>query len=235
MSPRVATTKIQELPAEDRPREKLAAHGASALSDSELIAILLRTGLPGANAVDVARELLREFKTLGGLARCSVAELARIKGVGPAKAVQLAAAFGLASRLARESLHRQPLDTPATIYELLAPELRALHRESLRLVLLDTRLQHMRTEEIALGSINECVAHPREIFRPALIYSAYAMVLVHNHPSGDPSPSEADRRLTVRLKEAANLLQVRFFDHLIIGNPDNGRQPWFSFREMGLL
>jgi DNA repair protein RadC len=231
----VSSPKIHELPEEDRPREKLASRGAAALSDSELIAILLRTGLPGANAVDVARQLLTEFRSLGGLARCTVAELSRIKGVGPAKAVQLAAAFGLATRLARESLHRQPLNSPAVIYDLLGSELRALHRESLRVVLLDTKLHLLRVEEISLGSVNESIAHPREIFRPALIYSAYSIIVVHNHPSGDPNPSDADRRLTIRLAEAANLLQIRLFDHVIIGTADNGRQPWFSFREAGLL
>jgi DNA repair protein RadC len=226
---------IQELPEEERPREKLANRGAGALSDSELIAIILRTGLVGANAVDVARQLLAEFKSLGGLARCSVAELSRIKGVGPAKAVQLAAAFGLASRLARETLQRVPLDTPASIHDLVAPEMRTLHRESLRVVLLDTRLCLLRVEEISLGTVNESLAHPREVFRPAFIYSAFAIILVHNHPSGDPSPSEADRRLTRRLSEVATLLQIRLYDHIIIGNGDNGRQPWFSFREVGLI
>lgn len=231
----MGTVRIHELPAEERPREKLAAHGAATLSDSELIAILLRTGLPGANAVDVARQLLHRYGSLGTLARCTVEELSKIKGVGPAKAVQLAAAFGLASRLARENLARQALDTPALIYELLAAELRALHRESLRAVLLDTKLRLIRVEEVSLGSLNESIAHPREIFRPALIYSAFAIVVVHNHPSGDPLPSDADRRITVRLSEAAQILQIRFFDHVIIGSGDGGRQPWFSFREAGLL
>ncbi len=231
----VGSPTIHELPAEERPREKLASRGAAALSDSELIAILLRTGLPGANAVDVARKLLTEFNSLSGLARCSVAELSRIKGVGPAKAVQLAAAFGLATRLARESLDRQPLSTPAMIYDLLGAELRTLHRESLRVVLLDARLHLLRVEEISLGSVNESIAHPREIFRPALIYSAFAFVIAHNHPSGDPAPSDADRRLTTRLAEAAQLLQIRLYDHIIIGTADNGRQPWFSFKEAGML
>ena len=231
----MATLKIQELPAQDRPREKLAALGAGALSDSELIAILLRTGMVGANAIDVARELLAEYKTLGGLARCTVRELEKIPGVGPAKAVQLAAAFGLATRLAREQLIKQKLDTPELVYALLGAEMRALSRESLRVVLLDTQLQLMRSEEVSSGSLNESVAHPREIFRPALIYAAFAIIVVHNHPSGDPAPSDADRRLTVRLAEVARLLQITLFDHVIIGTGDNGRRPYFSFREMGLL
>ena len=231
----MATLKIQELPEAERPREKLAALGAGALSDSELIAILLRTGMVGANAIDVARDLLKKYQSLGGLARCTVPELAKIKGVGPAKAVQLAAAFGLATRLAREQLTKQRLDTPELVHDLLGAEMRALSRESLRVVLLDTQLQFMRTEEVSNGSLNESVAHPREIFRPAFTYAAFAIILVHNHPSGDPAPSDADRRLTARLAEAARLLQIQLFDHIIIGTADNGRRPYFSFREMGML
>lgn len=227
--------KIHELPEQDRPREKLARLGAAALTDSELIAILLRTGLPGANAVDVARQLLQRFGSLAGLARCTVPELSGIKGVGPAKAVQLAAAFGLASRLARESLEKLPMSTPPQIHALLGDELRALHQESLRVVLLDTKLRLMRVEEVSMGTLTETSAHPREIFRPAILHAAYAIVLVHNHPSGDPAPSDADRRLTTRLVEIGHLLQIAVIDHLIIGSAAGGRQPWFSFREIGAI
>ena len=210
--------------------------GSDALSDCELIAILLRTGMQGANAIEVARQLLARFGSLGALARCSVKELSAIKGIGPAKAVQLAAAFGLGARLARESLVRVKMDEPRLIYELLGPEMRALHQESLRVVLLDTRLQLLRVEEISLGSMDQSVAHPREIFRPALIYSAYAVIVAHNHPSGDPTPSEADRRLTRRLREAATVLQISLLDHVIIGAPGPGAKPGYvSFKELGLL
>jgi len=231
----VSTLRIQELREDERPREKLARHGAATLSEPELIAILLRVGTRGANAIDVARQLLAEFKSLAGLARASVGELARIKGVGPAKAVQLAAGFELASRLARESATRVPVETPAQVWSLLGPEMSRLTRESLRVVLVDTKLKLLRTEEISLGSLNESLAHPREVFRPALLYSAYGLILVHNHPSGDPSPSEADRRLTQRLRSAAELLSIQFIDHIILGNADGGRVPWFSFREAGML
>jgi len=227
---------IHELPPEDRPREKLALRGADALSDSELIAILLRTGMQGANAIDVARQLLARFGSLGGLARCSVKELAGIKGIGPAKAVQLAAAFGLGARLARETASRVKMDRAEQVYALLGPEMRALHQESLRVVLLDTRFQLMRVEEISLGSMDQSVAHPREVFRPALIYSAYAIIVAHNHPSGDPTPSAADHRLTRRLKEAADLLQISLYDHIILGAPGPKGQPGYvSFREARLL
>ena len=231
----MSSTRIQELPADDRPREKLANLGAASLSDSELIAILLRTGLVGVNAIELSRQLLQKFQSLGGLARCSVNELASVKGVGPAKAVQLAAAFGLASRLAKESLSKQKIDSPELVYALLGPSMRALSKESLQIILLDTKLQLIRFEEISLGSLNESIAHPRDIFRPAILFSAYAVILVHNHPSGDPSPSDADRRITHRLNDVATLLQIKFFDHVIIGSPDNHRLPYFSFRESGLL
>ena len=227
---------IHELPPEERPREKLTNHGAEALSDSELIAILLRTGVKGANAVDVARSLLQTYGSLAGLARTSVKELSGIKGIGPAKAVQLAAAFGLGARLAKEAFNGTPLDQPAQVYALLAHEMRSLSKESLRVILLNTKYHLIKVEEVSLGSLNESIAHPREIFRPAVIHSAYAIIVAHNHPSGDPTPSEADRRMTRRLKEAADILRINLLDHIIIGAPGcNGSPGYTSFRELGLL
>jgi DNA repair protein RadC len=113
--------------------------------------------------------------------------------------------------------------------------MRQLAKESLRVVLLDTKYHLLRVCEVSLGSLNESVAHPREVFQPAILYSAYAFILVHNHPSGDPSPSEADRRLTIRLNEISRLLQITLFDHIIIGTEGNGRRPYFSFREAGII
>ena len=231
----MGTLKIQELPEQERPREKLAAHGAAALSDSELIAILLRTGIPGANAVDIGRQLILHFGSLAALSRASLIELAKTKGVGRTKAVQLAAAFGLASRLAHESLVDIPLDSPARVFELLGAEMRQLGKESLRVVLLDSKLRLLRVEQVSLGNLNECLAHPREILRPAVLHNAFAFILVHNHPSGDPTPSDADRRVTLRLAEAARMLQVTFFDHVILGSPSEHRAPYFSFREAGVI
>lgn len=231
----MSSPKISELPEQERPREKLATLGAAMLTDSELIAILLRTGMKGINAVDLARQMLQRFGSLGELARASVKDLGKIKGVGPTKAVQLAAAFGLASRLARETIGRMPMDRPQLIYDLLGAEMRQLGKESLRIVMLDAKLRHHRTEEVSLGTLNECLAHPRDIFRPVISHGAYAFILVHNHPSGDPSPSDADRRLTNRLLEGARLMQLNFFDHIIVGVPGEGRMPYFSFRETGVI
>jgi len=227
--------KIQELPDEDRPREKLVKQGASALSESELIAILLRTGTVGANAIDVARELLIRYQSLTALSRCDARQLSHVKGIGLAKALQLAAAFELGKRLAQESPSRGKLDTPELIYDLLGPEMRMLSKESLRAILLDTRLRLLRVEEIALGTISECMAHPREVFRPALVHSAYAVILAHNHPSGDPSPSASDIQMSRRMSEAAKVLQIRLLDHVIIGAPAEGRPPYYSFKEAGVL
>lgn len=229
------TLKIQELQEDERPREKLARHGAASLSEAELIAILLRVGTQGANAIDVARQLLKEFGTLAGLARARLPELSRIKGVGSAKAVQLAAAFELGHRLARHNSSRETVQTPTQVWALLGGEMSCLSQESLRVILLDTKLRLMRIEEISLGSLNESLAHPREVFRPALLYAAYGLIIVHNHPSGDPSPSEADRKLTQKLRGAADLLSIVLLDHVILGNAEGGRTPWFSFREAGML
>ena len=231
----VPTLKIREMAQDERPREKLLARGATALTDPELIAIHLRTGLPGANAVDVARQLLKRYDSLSGLSRCTVQEIEVIPGIGEAKAIQLVAAFGLGRRLANERLARQKLDSPELVHELMAAEMRTLHKESLRVILLDTRYHLIRIEEVSLGSVNESIAHPRDVFRPAVIASAYAVIVVHNHPSGDPSPSQSDHSLTRRLVEAAELLQIKLLDHVIIGAPAEGRQPYFSFKEAGVL
>ena len=232
---KMSPLKIREMPTDDRPREKLIARGAAALTLPELIALLLRTGVPGANAVQVAGELLARYGSLNGLSRCTLDELKKIPGIGPAKAIELMAVFELGKRLTKETLNREKIDTPELVYRLLADELRGLHKESLRVILLDTRYHLLRIQEISLGSLNESIAHPRDVFRPAVISSAYAVIVVHNHPSGDPSPSQADHSLTRRLAEAAELLQIKLLDHIIIGAPAEGRAPYFSFKETGVL
>jgi DNA repair protein RadC len=231
----MAALKIQELRADERPREKLAHLGPGSLAEPELIAILLRVGTRGANAIDVARHLLSRFGSLAGLARAGVPELASVHGVGLAKAVQLSAAFELASRLARQLPARERVETPSEVWALLGPEMTRLNRESVRAILLDAKLRLIRIEEISVGSLSETSAHPREIFRPALVYAAYGLIVVHNHPSGDPTPSNADRLLTQRLRHGAELLGLYLVDHVILGASEGGREPWFSFRASHLL
>lgn len=228
-------SRIHDMPDEDRPREKLAAKGPRALTDAELLAIFLRVGIQGMNAVELGAQLLKAHGSLGGLARCSVAELASTKGIGMAKAAQLSAAFEVGSRLATERLSQRPLDSPELVYDLLGPEMRALRQESLRVVLLDTRHRLIRCVEITLGTLNESLAHPREILRAALIHSASSFILVHNHPSGDPTPSAADREITRRIDRVSRDLGIPLQDHIIIGAPSENGDPYFSFKEFGLL
>ncbi len=228
--------RISEIAPSDRPREKLSTRGPGSLTDAELLAIFLRTGTRGKSAISLAGELLNAKGSLSGLSRCAAAELSRsASGIGPAKSAELAAAFELGRRLARGGAERAALDSAQAIFAAFGTEMRAMNREVLKVLLLDTKLRLIRAEDIALGSLNECVAHPREIFRPAIIHSAYAVVVLHNHPSGDPSPSRADYQLTRQLAEAAALLQIDLLDHVILGSPDGGRSPYFSFREAGSL
>lgn len=228
--------RLQEMPIDERPREKAERHGFEALSDAELLAIFIRTGLPGKNALDVARDLLRDCGGFASLSRCTPKEIRRhAKGIGPAKSLEMAAAFEIGKRLARGQDLTPVLDTAERIFDFFGRELMALRQESLRVLLLDTKLRLIRAEEISLGSVNECVAHPREIFRQAVIHSAFGVAIIHNHPSGDPSPSPADYRVTRSLKEAAHLLQIPLIDHVILGSPDGGRLPYFSFKEAGII
>ena len=231
----VASPKIRDLPVKERPREKMAACGPESLTDAELLAIFLRTGTTGSSAIEVGRELLSCFGSLGGLSRRLIPELQTVKGVGFAKAVHLTASFELGKRLAREKYSDEKVDSPEAVYDLLGYEMRRLSKESLRMLLLDTRYHLIRIEEISLGTVSECIAHPREIFQSAIVHGAFAFILAHNHPSGDPSPSRADRDLTRRVAEVANLLQIKFLDHVILGAPGETDEPYFSFREMGLL
>ena len=219
----------------ERPRERLLSRGAEALKTSELLAILLRTGHSGASALQVGEQLLHVFGSLESLSRASVQELSKIKGIGPAKAVELRAAFTLGARLSRSAAETRSAETPQDIYRLLGEEMRLLDHESVRVILLNTKLKVLGIEEITRGTLNESLFHPREAFRPAIGRQAYGVVLVHNHPSGDPAPSVADRRITRQLQQAAELLQIRLMDHVIIGAPADGRAPYFSFKENGLL
>jgi DNA repair protein RadC len=228
--------RIQDLPMDDRPRERLLRLGPGALTDAELLALFINTGVRGENAIQVAQRLLREAGSLRQLARVAAPELAQARALGPAKAAHLVAAFELGRRAEREWVKETPLNSPELVYRHVAAEMQALAHETVRVLLLNTRLHLMREERVFTGTVNETVAHPREILQPVIVHKAYGFTVVHNHPSGDPSPSEADRRLTRRLREAAEVLGLVFLDHLIIGLPAEGRgQPYFSFKECGLL
>lgn len=229
------STRIHDLPDPLRPRERMAREGAGALSNAELLAIFLRVGVKGESAIEVGRRLLTTHGSLEALGRLDLTELTSEHGLGLAKAAQISAAFELGNRVARERAHRIPLDSPQKTYDIFGPQLRHLPCESLRVALLDTRLRATRFVTISNGSLNETVAHPRDILHPSVLHRAHGFLLVHNHPSGDPSPSRADRELTRRVAESAALLQINFLDHLIVGRPSSQHEAYFSFQEAGLL
>ena len=226
---------IREMPNEERPRERLWRQGTASLRTAELVAILLRTGIQGKSAIVLADELLVKYPTLTALCRASAHELAKHKGLGPTKAIQLKAAFELGSRLAKSQINHRPIESAEDIMQLLGEELRQLPCETMRLLALNTKLRLIAAEEISSGTLNETTVHPREIFRAAFLHNAAGFVLVHNHPSGDPSPSVADIKFTEQLRAAAKLMQLNFHDHVILGVSSPHHPAYFSFREAGYL
>ena len=229
------SSRIRDMPYERRPREKLALLGAAALDNAELMALFISTGSKGRSAIDIGRDLIAKYGSMGALGGLPVAELCKQKGLGLAKASKLAAAFELGSRVAREQLRDTPLDTPELIHDFFGPQLRHLGQEQVVVAVVDTRLRHIGTTVVSVGTVSESSAHPREVLRPVITRGAHGFVLIHNHPSGDPSPSRADEMVTRRLVEAATLMQVTFLDHVIIGRPSPGRLPFYSFRSAGLI
>ena len=227
--------RIKDMAAKDRPRERLVLEGADVLSNAELIAILLRTGLKGYSAIHIAQQLLAKFGTLDGLARAPLEELRQVKGVGRDKAVTLKAAFTLARKMAAEMRAEAPLlDTPERIADLLREESRPQDVEQFRVVLLNTRRRLIGLETISQGTLDTLLVHPREVFKRAIAANASAVVLVHNHPSGDPTPSEADIKVTRDLIRAGQLLKIEVLDHVIIGRRTTERQKdYLSLRELG--
>ena len=226
---------LKDQPASERPRERLATLGADALSHAELIAILLRTGLKGANAVEVGRQVLQKFGTLQLLAQASVADLQKIRGIGRDKAVTLVAAFALARKMAGELQYESPvLDNPENVVRLLREQNLLKNVETLQVLLLNTRHKLIRVEEISDGTLDTILVHPREVFKSAIAANAHAIVLAHNHPSGDPTPSEADVRVTRDLIRAGKLLKIELLDHVIIGRATSERaKDYSSLRELG--
>jgi len=230
-----ANVRIHDLPAQDRPRERLAMHGADKLSNAELIAILLRTGMKGMSAIHIAEQLLRQFGTLQNLANASLDELRKTRGIGRDKAVALKAAFTLARNMARELRHESPvLDTPERIADLLREDNRAYTVENFQVVMLNTRRKLIRVEPVSQGTLDTLLVHPREVFKAAIAAGAAAIVIVHNHPSGDPTPSEADIKVTRDLIRAGQLLRIDVLDHVILGRATQDRpKDWVSLKELG--
>lgn len=227
--------KLKDQPAAERPRERLAAQGPDALSHAELVAILLRTGLQGTNVLEVAKQLVHKYGSLRALAQASLEDLQTIKGIGRDKAVTLAAAFTLARKMAAELREEAPLlETPEAVADLMREETRLLSVETFKVILLNTRRRYLGLHKISDGTLDTLLVHPREVFKHAIAANAAAIILLHNHPSGDPTPSEADIKVTRDLIRAGQLLKIEVLDHIILGRASDERpRDYVSLRELG--
>ncbi len=221
---------IKDLPEGERPRERLQHFGAGALSTAELLAIILRTGVRGQSTVSLATRLLAENNGLAGLARASLADLCAVKGLGIAKSAQIQAAFELGRRLSVAAPHEKPkISSPADASNLVMLDMSRLEQEQLRVLLLDTRNRVLASPTVYQGSLNSSLVRVAELFRDAIRNSCAAIIIIHNHPSGDPTPSPEDVALTRQVVEAGKLLNIDVLDHIVIG-----QQRFVSLKERGL-
>ncbi len=222
---------LADWPLGERPRERLYWSGPDALADAELLALQLGSGMRGRSAIDVAHEMLATYGSLTDLAGREASELARVPGIGRAKAARLAASFELSRRLrSRVPAARVTLSQPAEVYAAYGPLMEDLRREVFRIALLDAQNGLLRDRVISEGTLSASLVHPREVFKPAILESAASVILLHNHPSGDPTPSREDIRLTRQLVECARLLDLRIHDHVIVG-----QGTYVSLAEKGII
>lgn len=225
------TQPMRDVPSEERPRERLLRYGAEALATHELIAILLRTGTTKRHVLGVAEDLLTQLGGLRGIATAGVEELSRVDGVGQTKAIEICAAVELGKRIGALTEEARPtIRGPEDVAHLLMPELRYLKQEELRALLLDRRHRVLHVAKISRGSLTESISHPRDIFRTAIERNSAAVIVVHNHPSGDPTPSPEDIAATRRLVQVGELVGIPVLDHVIVGD---GR--YVSLSERGLV
>jgi DNA repair protein RadC len=218
MTTALSPVTIREMPTEERPRERLARYGAEALATAELLAILLRVGTARQSALDLANRLLSEFGSVRAVATASIESLSGIKGMGLAKAAQLKAAFELGKRLSASTADARPvIKSPRDVANLVMEDLRYRDKEHFLALFLDTRNRVIATTTISVGSLSVNVVHPREVFKEAVSRSAASIIVCHNHPSGDPTPSEDDQAITRRLVQSGQIMGIPVLDHIIIG------------------
>lgn len=229
--PMVYHTRIKDWPADERPREKLFKRGAYALSDAELLALLIRAGTGKTTAVDIARKILSQEKNLRGIAAKSAVELMRLKGIGKAKAVELLAAFEIGRRVeAAKGEDKIIIRSPEDVAKFMVPRLRDRPQEVFSVLLLDSKNGIKHEVELSQGTLNASLVHPREVYKAAIDYLAAAIIVVHNHPSGNREPSREDIEITRQLVEAGKVIGIPLHDHLIIAG-----DTYTSFAERGLL
>jgi DNA repair protein RadC len=229
--PHFYRSRIKDWPEDERPREKLLALGPQYLSNSELLAILFRTGSRRHTAVDLAKTLLQQYGELHTLANMDFRKFSQLKGVGSAKALTLAACFEIARRIASlPQVSKLKITSPEIVFQKYGPHLAALKKEVFLVLLLNSANILLRDQRISEGTLNASLVHPREVFQPAISELAAAIILIHNHPSGEKQPSAEDRNITQRLASVGKLLDIPVLDHIIIG-----REGYFSFKEEGGL
>jgi len=221
---------IHDLPKEERPRERLVKFGEQALSVQELLQLILGRGIAGESVVVTAQKLLSQFGSLQKLAEASIEELFSVKGIGLAKATQMKAAFEIGRRLSTQATpyKSKELTDPEKVYRLIKNKLKDYHKEHFYIIVLNSR--NWSVAEVSMGSLNASIVHPREVFAEAIKNKAASVIFVHNHPSGDPEPSEGDLITTKRLVEAGKILEIEVIDHIIITNNN-----FLSFKEHKLL
>lgn len=225
---------IAEMPDGERPRERLERHGAETLSDAELLAILLRTGRAGRSVIDVARDTVSHFEhDLKKIAEASLTEIQKIPGIGTAKAIEIKAAFTLAKRLSSREQQQIPrLESPKEVADLMREKFRDKKQEEFHVLLLDTKHGLLRDEIVTLGLVDRSQVHAREVFRSAIKESCSRIIVTHNHPSGDPAPSDQDIKCTKNLVEAGKIIGIELLDHVVIGSKAGSRERDFvSLRE----
>jgi DNA repair protein RadC len=222
---------IKEMPNHERPRERFMKYGADLLLTHELIAIILRTGSREDSVLELSKKILYQAKTLKELSMMNIEDLIKLKGIGPSKAIQLLAAFELGKRMHSEDYKKRlKIHHPESIYLYLKDKLELKTQEHLIGLFLNTKGELIKKETIFIGSLNTSVVHPREIFKEAVKVSAASIVIAHNHPSGDPSPSAQDIEITKRLHQNGLMMDIEVLDHIIIG-----QNKYFSFKERGML
>jgi DNA repair protein RadC len=225
-----AHTHLKNWPEAERPRERLLRQGANALSDAQLLGIILRTGTGGRTAVDVGRDLLERFGGLNGIAQAGINELTTVPGIGSAKAAEIKAAIELGRRHLKPTMAGISFCASKEVADFYQPRLRDARKEEFRCILLDTKNRLIREETVSTGSLTASLVHPRETFKSAVRESAAAVIFVHNHPSGDTKPSQEDILLTRRLVQAGDLLGIKVLDHVIVGDGNH-----FSFKDNGMI
>jgi DNA repair protein RadC len=224
------STSVKNWPEDERPRERLIAHGPASLSDAQLLAIIIKNGRAGRTSLDLALELLVKFQNLAGIEQAGIKEMCEVPGIGPAKAAEIKAAIELGRRYQRPSLAGASFCSSIDVAAYYQPRMKGMKKESFRCAVLDTKNKIIKDEEVSKGSLSASIVHPRETFKSAIRESAAAVIFIHNHPSGDIKPSQEDILLTRRLVQAGEVLGIQVLDYIIIGDGNH-----FSFRDNGLM